>query len=94
MPDLFVEWERSAPIETVTSPAIGTVRTRYTHWRTGDHNPDGLLIARGPGLAAGAEQPPLKVQDIGPSLATRLGVPLPTGDGEIAPWLAEAPVAA
>lgn len=92
MPDLFVEWERRAPIETVFSPALGTLCTRYTHWRTGDHKPEGLLIARGPGLAAGAEMPGLAVEDLGPSIAARLGVGLDAVDGRAAPWLAGAPL--
>ncbi|MEA3003748.1 MAG: hypothetical protein QOH81_2536 [Sphingomonadales bacterium] len=91
MPDLFVEWERSAPIEAISSPAIGTLRTRYTHWRTGDHKPDGLLIARGPGLAAGAGMPGLEVEDLGPSIAARLGISLDQVDGRAARWLAGAP---
>ncbi|HEY0411542.1 MAG TPA: alkaline phosphatase family protein [Allosphingosinicella sp.] len=91
MPDLFVEWERSAPIETVTSPSIGTLRTRYTHWRTGDHKPDGLLIARGAGLGAGAAVPGLAVEDFAPSIAARLGMDLPGVDGRAVPWLAQAP---
>jgi predicted AlkP superfamily phosphohydrolase/phosphomutase len=87
MPDLFVEWARDAPIEAVESPSIGTLHTPYTHWRTGDHNPDGLLLARGPGLAPGAERPALKVEDIGPSLAARLGVALDGCEGRAVPWL-------
>jgi predicted AlkP superfamily phosphohydrolase/phosphomutase len=88
MPDLFVEWERSAPVETISSPRLGTMRARYTHWRSGDHKPDGLLIARGSGFAAGAEMPALAIEDIGPSIAARLGVMLDGVDGGPAPWLA------
>jgi predicted AlkP superfamily phosphohydrolase/phosphomutase len=88
MPDLFVEWERSAPIEAVASPRIGELVTRYTHWRTGDHDPAGLLIALAPDLPAGAEMPGLAVEDLGPSVAARLGVALPGVDGKPARWLA------
>ncbi|MDQ4088285.1 MAG: hypothetical protein M3177_09810, partial [Pseudomonadota bacterium] len=88
MPDLFVEWERGAPIETVRSARIGTVHTPYTHWRTGDHRPDGLLIAAGPGFAAGAELPAIEVEDIGPSIAARFGIALVDVDGAAVPWLA------
>ena len=35
--DLYVEWERSTPIERVWSPATGTVASTYEHWRQGDH---------------------------------------------------------
>src|SRR4249919_50161 len=51
--DLYVEWERSAPIERVWSPAIGTVAVPYEHWREGDHGAEGLMLASGPGIRAG-----------------------------------------
>lgn len=88
MPDLFVEWDRSGPIETVVSPKIGRLRDRYMGWRTGDHRPHGLLLARGPGIPVGKELPPIAVEDIGPSIACRLGVTLDGVDGRAAPWLA------
>ncbi|HEX2576734.1 MAG TPA: alkaline phosphatase family protein, partial [Aquihabitans sp.] len=50
MPDLFVEWARTDPIERVWSPATGTVVRPYGHWRTGDHVPTGLIVAAGPGI--------------------------------------------
>jgi predicted AlkP superfamily phosphohydrolase/phosphomutase len=90
MPDLFVEWERSVPIEAVASPSIGTLVTPYTHWRTGDHEPDGLLIALAPDLAAGAEMPPLAIEDLGPSVAARLDILLGGVDGTPASWLVSA----
>jgi predicted AlkP superfamily phosphohydrolase/phosphomutase len=90
MPDLFVEWERSVPIETVASPGIGKVVTPYTHWRTGDHEPEGLLIALAPDLPAGAEMAPLAVEDLGPSVAARLGVAIGGVDGTPARWLVAA----
>ncbi|HWT13076.1 MAG TPA: hypothetical protein VN231_10020, partial [Allosphingosinicella sp.] len=61
---------------------------RYSHWRTGDHRPDGLLIAAGPGFAAGAELAPVEVEDLGPSVAARLGVELGEADGVVVAWLA------
>ena len=88
MPDLFVDWERDALIETVTSPKTGTVHTPYTHWRTGDHRPDGLLIAAAPDVEAGAQLPPVDIEDIGPSIAARLGVELAGVDGAPVGWLA------
>ncbi|HEV2867427.1 MAG TPA: hypothetical protein VGX37_13030, partial [Allosphingosinicella sp.] len=88
MPDLFIEWERTAPIERVYSAKAGTVHTPYTHWRTGDHRPDGLLIAVGPGFEAAREYPPIEVEDLGPSIAAHLGVPIADVDGAVVPWLA------
>jgi hypothetical protein len=93
MPDLFVEWERSVAIDSVESPRIGRVATPYGHWRTGDHKPDGLLIALGPDLPAGAAMPPLAAEDLGPTVAARLGVELGGVDGLPARWLAAAVMA-
>jgi predicted AlkP superfamily phosphohydrolase/phosphomutase len=86
-PDLFVEWENSAPIETVWSPKIGLLHSPTTHWRSGDHRPDGLLLACGPGIPASRSFPEIDVEDIGPSIAARLGVELSDVDGSAAPWL-------
>ncbi|MGE0735107.1 MAG: alkaline phosphatase family protein [Alphaproteobacteria bacterium] len=87
LPDLFVEWENTALIETVWSAKSGTVYGPYAHWRTGDHRPDGLLIALGPGMPRGVAQAALEAEDLAPSIAARLGVALDDIDGKVAPWL-------
>jgi predicted AlkP superfamily phosphohydrolase/phosphomutase len=86
-PDLLVDWERTAQIETVWSPKIGLVHAPYTHWRTGDHRPGGVLLAYGPDIPAGATLPTLAMEDIGASIAARLGVRLDDVDGAAANWL-------
>jgi predicted AlkP superfamily phosphohydrolase/phosphomutase len=88
MPDLFIEWNGQRQVATVISPKIGMVHAPYQGWRTGDHKPDGLLLARGPGLPAGTGLPPLAVEDIGPTVAARLGATLDGVDGRPAEWLA------
>ncbi len=90
MPDLFIEWERNAAIDAVESPRIGAVVTPYRHWRTGDHKPDGLLIAVAAGVPAGAAGPALAIEDLGPTVAARLGVALDGVDGMPARWLLSA----
>lgn len=87
MPDLFLDWERSAPVERVSSPKIGAVHAPYEHWRTGDHRPAGLLLARARELPGGERLPGLAVEDIGPSIAARLGVALTEVDGVACDWL-------
>ncbi|MEA2778619.1 MAG: hypothetical protein QOK29_163, partial [Rhodospirillaceae bacterium] len=72
MPDLFIDWEREAPIETVWSEKVGLVHAPYVNWRTGDHRPGGLLIATGPGVPPGALLPEMPLEDLAPSLAARL----------------------
>jgi predicted AlkP superfamily phosphohydrolase/phosphomutase len=81
MPDLFVRWDRSAPIETVSSPKTGIVHARYLLWRTGDHRPSGLLLAYGPGIPTNALLPEMALEDLAPSIAARLGVTLDDVDG-------------
>lgn len=89
-PDLFVEWERSGPVETVWSPKTGLVHAPYTNWRSGDHRPDGLLLALGPGIPSGKMLPALDIEDLAPSIAARLGLSLEGVDGHPAAWLARA----
>ncbi len=87
LPDLVFTWSRHAPIDLVCSARTGVVAGRMTHWRTGDHLPDGLLVARGPRVPAGATLPAIAVEDVGPTVAARLGVTLPDVDGRPAATL-------
>ena len=87
MPDLFIDWERTAAIETVWSAKTGIVHSPYTHWRTGDHRPDGLLLAFGPGIPGSTALPAVELEDLAPSIAGRLGVAIEDVDGAAAPWL-------
>ncbi len=79
--DLYVEWERSAPIERVWSPATGTVAVPYGHWRQGDHVPEGMLLAAGPGIRPGRRRGVRPIEDVGATFAAAVGVPLPGADG-------------
>lgn len=74
MPDLFIEWNHDHPIETVWSPRFGMIQGAYTHWRTGDHRPGGLLLTRGPGTVPRAELGTVDVHRLGASIAAKLGV--------------------
>jgi predicted AlkP superfamily phosphohydrolase/phosphomutase len=88
LPDLFVDWNRQSLMETVWSPKTGVVHVPYTHWRTGDHRPDGLVLAAGAGIEPGVAHPRLRMLDLAPTLAARLGVVLPDVDGRPVAWLA------
>ncbi|CRK58977.1 hypothetical protein [Alloactinosynnema sp. L-07] len=87
LPDLLIDWVRTGPIETVWSPKTGIVHRPDTHWRTGDHRPEGVLLAKGPGFEPGARLGNIDVVDLGASLAALCGVRL-TGDvdGQPLPW--------
>jgi predicted AlkP superfamily phosphohydrolase/phosphomutase len=93
MPDLFVEWERSAPFGAVWSPKIGRVAPAHDAWRTGDHRETGLLLARTAEAAAGEQHPQIAVEDIAPTVAAMLGVDFPDADGRVIGWLARERVA-
>jgi len=79
LPDLVVEWDRKAPIRCVRSPRIGVLRHVHTSVRSGDHEPDGLLVAAGGGAGELAE--PVPLEDLAPTLAAAVGCTLPNVQG-------------
>jgi predicted AlkP superfamily phosphohydrolase/phosphomutase len=91
IPDLFIDWERSGPIETVWSAKTGIVHAPYTNWRSGDHRPDGLLLALGPDIPSNTALPDLNLEDLAPSITARLAVTLEDVDGRVVPWLSGHP---
>ena len=90
IPDLFLDWERSVPIESVWSTKTGLVHAPYRNWRTGDHRPHGLLLAAGPGIAPGSELGETAIEDLPASLMTRFGEDCTGMDGRPRNWLARA----
>jgi len=72
--DLVVEWNREAPIRSMSSPGIGTLRAGQPVARTGDHRPDCLFVIRGTGIRQGEIDHPFAVTDIAPTLCFLLGV--------------------
>src|SRR3954451_3052895 len=78
---LYIEWERSAPIERVRSPAIGTVSIPYGHWRQGDHVREGVMFAMGPGIEPGPRPGVYDVVNLGATFAAAVGEELPGVDG-------------
>ena len=80
LPDLFVVWNRDEPIDRVTSDTIGTLEYRNRGNRTGDHSPDNIFFAVGPGVVAGLTEN-VQLYDFAPTLCELLGVPVPPTDG-------------
>jgi predicted AlkP superfamily phosphohydrolase/phosphomutase len=80
LPDLIVEWHREKPISSVWSPKFGAFSNKHRTRRTGDHRSEGLLIGRGPGVGSG-KLSPIDSRDIGPTIASYLGVTLTGVDG-------------
>jgi predicted AlkP superfamily phosphohydrolase/phosphomutase len=79
MPDLFVEWDHTAPITTLCSPRIGRVSQAFAGQRTGDHWANGLLVGRGGGFRSGEVAEVLRTQDIGPTVLDFFDVESPSG---------------
>ena len=81
LPDLLVEWNRSAPVSEVYSPKTGRISGKYKKCRTGDHKPEGLFFIKSPSLAPGEISQPVSVMDLAPTLASLSGVELGGVDG-------------
>lgn len=81
LPDLLVMWNEEFPISGVGSPKVGEVRGTYTGPRSGDHTPDGLIVARGPSIEPGELRKSVAAVDLAPTMAALLGVELPGVDG-------------
>jgi predicted AlkP superfamily phosphohydrolase/phosphomutase len=77
LPDLIVNWSRTAPITAMASPRIGTVSGSTPDGRPGTHAAPGFVLAAGPGIAAGSTIADGHIQDLAPSVLTELGVPVP-----------------
>jgi predicted AlkP superfamily phosphohydrolase/phosphomutase len=77
LPDLTAQWSRDAPIRAVVSPTVGTVRSRWTDMRSGDHIPHGAVIVRAPGFEPGATGPVTPLAGIAKLVADTLGADLP-----------------
>lgn len=87
LPDLIVEWNRSAPIRRFGSPRIGTMERKVSSIRTGEHTHQGLFIVKGPGIPAQQLPEAVSVLDVAPTICALLGVPLDGVDGTPIPAL-------
>jgi len=94
LPDLLVEWNRSAPIRSIGSPRYGRIDQEYAGLRTGDHVPGGLLVTRGPGVQPGRAPDAIAMVDLAPTIAAAVDVDLPDVDGTAQRELIGAPMRA
>lgn len=81
LPDLAVTWNRTAPINKVSSPKSGPLVHEHLLTRTGDHRPDGLFCMAGPTLTPRILNEPVKVEDFVPTFARVMGLPEPFSTG-------------
>jgi len=77
--------------------ADAAIKDRKVPYAT--HHPDGIIVATGAGIAAGARPDPVQIADVTPIALYSLGLPVPTElEGKMAEslfapeWLAEHPV--
>ncbi|MEE4379811.1 MAG: alkaline phosphatase family protein [Candidatus Competibacteraceae bacterium] len=82
LPDLLVEWNRSAPVSEVYSPKTGTIYGEYKKCRTGDHKPEGVFFASGPAITPGEIKQPVSVMDLAPTITSLVGVKLTGVEGK------------
>ena len=81
LPDLIVRWSDrpAAHHRAVRSPTLGPVAWptpgRHPGGRSGNHRPEGFLIAAGPALPQAIELPPAHIVDLAPSVRALLGLP-------------------
>jgi predicted AlkP superfamily phosphohydrolase/phosphomutase len=80
-PDLLVEWTCAAPVKSVWSEKIGRLDKQYNYCRTGEHNPAGMFIATGPGIAPGRLDRLVSVMDFAPTFCEALDVKVDAFDG-------------
>ena len=92
--DLYVVWNYRSQIEVVYSPKVGAVEVPYNAVRTGDHRPEGLLLAAGPRVAPFVSDGRVGVEHIAPTVAKVLDVDLADVDGVPIEALLRAPVLA
>lgn len=81
LPDLLIEWDRATPVAGIASPAIGSIRKTFAGPRTGDHKPEGLFFAVGPGIRPGRRSEKVSIMDFAPTFADLLGLRLPSAEG-------------
>lgn len=92
MPDLLIEWNRSAPIRRIHSPATGTIKHNWKNSRTGDHTSEGLFIAVGSGIEPGTLEGEVALMDFAPTVSAMLGVELASeSDGRVVSAVLGAP---
>jgi len=90
LPDVIVEWARTAPVRRIASPRVGVLEVPELPGRTGDHWAQGFAVALGPHASAGEVGQRVSIVDIAPTICAVLGEALPLSDGAAVPSLTAA----
>ena len=95
LPDLLVEWSDDVATGSTTvgdgrgatvrahSDRTGPIEGTNHYGRTGEHRPDGMFVAAGPGLRPGRLDRTVGVMDFAPTVTAMLGVTMPGTDGTV-----------
>ena len=93
LPDLFIEWNDETSLGSLAigdqegsqlrlvSEKLGVLEGKNTYCRTGDHRPEGLFMAIGPGIKAGRMSRTVSIMDFYPTFVKLFGLPMPPVDG-------------
>jgi predicted AlkP superfamily phosphohydrolase/phosphomutase len=83
LPDLLLQWNPEIPVGRIrlSSPKLGLLEGEYRLSRTGEHRPEGLFAANGPGIEPRLLNRTVSVMDFAPTFARYLDVELPDVDG-------------
>jgi predicted AlkP superfamily phosphohydrolase/phosphomutase len=73
--DLVVCWHNQ-PVDVLDSPDVGRIGP-LPFYRTGGHNPEGFLLACGPGIEPGGELPEGRAVDLAPTVLRLLHMAIP-----------------
>jgi predicted AlkP superfamily phosphohydrolase/phosphomutase len=94
LPDLLVEWNDDRILGSsavgdfngsrlrLASEKLGVLEGINTYVRTGDHRPEGLFTALGPGIQSGNLARTVSIMDFAPTFTELLGVKMPEIDGQ------------
>jgi len=77
LPDLAVQWAADTSIDSLQSASVGTLSLAVRELRSGNHRPEGFLLARGPAFVSGPERIVGDMLQIPATLLRVHGVPQP-----------------
>jgi predicted AlkP superfamily phosphohydrolase/phosphomutase len=92
LPDLYVEWNRDAPLNRVGSDKIGEVKRKQIAVRTGDHTSHCFAAFKAPRTQPGRMNREVDLTDLAPTIAAMLGLgDIGDYDGEVVSAVGEPP---
>jgi predicted AlkP superfamily phosphohydrolase/phosphomutase len=77
LPDLTILWSSDSPINVLQSESLGRLENPSAEERSGNHRPEGFLLARGPAFRTGRAELPGDILQIAPTVLALHEVPIP-----------------